>query len=136
DNQTRWRGTTDRDGVALAAGLELRRPNENCALSFVVTAEKDGDIAYVGSNWSAAGSRMGAYTSGERGNVLRGSVFTDRGVYRGREEVHLKAVLRDDTPAGRRTLAPDTPLDIVVRDSWRREVDRRRITTNRWSSVE
>jgi uncharacterized protein YfaS (alpha-2-macroglobulin family) len=137
DNQTRWRGATDRDGVALAPGLELRRLREDWKLSFVVTAEKDGDVAFVGSNWSGgAREHMGGHATGEGANVLRGSLFTDRGVYKVREDVHLKAVLRDDTPSGMRTLPPETALDIVVRDGRGREIDRRRITTSRWSSAE
>ena len=44
-NETMWRGTTDRDGLALAPGLTLRQPNRPADLSFIVTAEKDGDVA-------------------------------------------------------------------------------------------
>jgi hypothetical protein len=83
-SQTRWRGTSDRDGVALAPPLALRDPNRTYDLSFIVTAEKDGDLAYVASNsngvqpWSWGLN----YQLRESPTILRGSVFTDRGVYK------------------------------------------------------
>ncbi len=42
----------DRDGVALAPALPLRKPDDWYEFSFLVTAEKDGDVAYVGSDWN------------------------------------------------------------------------------------
>ena len=69
-------------------------------------------------------------------DVLRGSVFTDRGVYKTLEEVRIKAVMRNDTPAGMRLLPLDGTLEVVVRDGRGREADRRRVKVNRWSSVE
>ena len=49
--------------------------------------------------------------------MLRGSVFTDRGVYREMEEVHVKAVVRDDTPSGMRLVPAGRALDVVVFDA-------------------
>ncbi len=137
--RTRWRGTTDRDGVALAPALALRQSFGPRDLSFIVTAEKDGDAAFVGSNWNDGPSlwtRNINYDPGEPGAVLRGSVFTDRGVYKEEEEVHIKAVVRDDTANGMRLLAAGSALDVVMHDARYREVDRRTITVNRWSSAE
>src|SRR4030095_8864521 len=50
DNSTFWRGTTGADGVAMASSTPLRHPDNWYEFSFIVTAEKDGDVAYVGSN--------------------------------------------------------------------------------------
>ena len=67
--------------------------------AFIVMAEKDGDVAYVGSDWNEGiqpwdfGTR---FDLGESPALLRGTVFTDRGVYRLGEEVHFKAVLRQN----------------------------------------
>ena len=52
DNSTFWRGTTGVDGVAVAPETPLRNPEDWWQFAFVVTAEKDGDIAYVGSDWN------------------------------------------------------------------------------------
>jgi alpha-2-macroglobulin len=134
-NQTRWRGATDREGVALAPILAPHDAS-NPALSYMVTAEKDDDFAFVGSDWDIDVHRSFDYDFDESVGVLRGSIFTDRGVYKKMEEVHVKAVLRNDTPAGMRLLPADSPLDVIVRDSLGREADRRTVKANRWSSVE
>jgi uncharacterized protein YfaS (alpha-2-macroglobulin family) len=139
DNKQLWRGTTGRDGVAMAPALPLRDPEEWYKLAFVVTAEKDGDVAYVGSNWNEGISpwEFGtAYGLWEATDILRGSVFSDRGVYKPGEEVHVKAIVRADTPSGIRLLPAGSTLDVRVRDSRNKEIDKRSITINRWSSAE
>ena len=138
-NEMRWRGTTDQDGLALAPELALRQPNRPADLSFIVTAEKDGDIAFVGSNWGnevhPRNWRIN-YQLNQANAILRGGVFTDRGVYRETDEVHLKAVLRDDTAKGVQMLPEGRTLDVLVRDGRGREIDRRTVGVNRWSSSE
>ena len=53
-------------------------------------------------------------------------MFTDRGVYRLGEEVHFKAILRQNTPtAGIRLLPEGTRVLISVRDTQNRLVDER-----------
>ena len=107
DNKTFWSGTTGADGVALAPKTPLRDPDDWWRLSFIVTAEKDGDVAYVGSDWNEGIMpwEFGMpFDLDEAQPMLRGTVFTDRGVYRLGEEVHFKAILRHNTPQGIRLL--------------------------------
>jgi uncharacterized protein YfaS (alpha-2-macroglobulin family) len=52
DNRVFWSGTTDQDGVAIAPNTPLREADNWWKFAFVVTAEKDGDVAYVGSDWN------------------------------------------------------------------------------------
>ena len=123
DNSLHWTGTTGADGVATGPGIpyrerrysgeddyaEWQKPN------FVVLAEKDGDIAYVGSNWNEGIEPWDFGTSFNRAEsepMLRGTVFSDRGVYRLGEEVHFKAILRQNTPSGIRLLRTGTPVFI------------------------
>ena len=49
-----WSGRTDDQGIAIAPRMRLRDPAPwwDRQLRFVVTAAKDGDIAYVGSDWN------------------------------------------------------------------------------------
>ena len=140
DNSTFWRGTTGADGVAIAPSTPLRDPDNWYEFAFVVTAEKDGDIAYVGSNWNE-GIMPWDFGTGvnlrERDPILRGSVFSDRGVYRLGEEVHFKAVLRHNTPTGGIRLLPEgTRVLISVRNTQNRLVDERIVTLTPWSSAE
>ena len=104
-----------------------------------MTAEKDGDVAYVGSDWNE-GILPWEYGINldleEADPLLRGTVFTDRGVYKLGEEVHFKAVLRSNTPDGVRLLADGTPVFISVRDSRNKVVDERIVKVNAWSTAE
>ena len=139
DNKQLWRGQTGADGVAMAPALPLRKPDDWYKLSFVATAEKDGDLAYVNSDWNEGilpWEYDASFQLWESTDILRGSVFTDRGVYKPGEEVHFKAIVRADTPQGVRLLPAGQALDVVVRDNRGREIDRRSVTLSRWSSVE
>ena len=147
DNSIHWSGTTGADGVATGPGIpyqERRYTGEQDYAEwqkpdFVVLAEKDGDIAYVGSNWNEGIEPWDfgvPFNRNEAEPMLRGTVFSDRGVYRLGEEVHFKAILRQNTPAGIRLLRNGTAVAITLRDSQYRVVDERTVTVNDWSSAE
>ena len=63
-------------------------------------------------------------------------MFTDRGVYRLGEEIHFKAVLRENSAAGIRLLPAGTAVLLSVRDSQDRVVDERTVKLTAWSSAE
>ena len=139
DNSIYWRGTTGPDGIAMAPNTPLRDANDWWSFAFIATAEKDGDIAYVGSDWNEGISPWEFGTGvnlNEASPLLRGSVFTDRGVYRLGEEVHFKAILRQNTPSGIRLLQPGTAVLVSIRDAQNRRVDERTIKVTPWSSAE
>lgn len=139
DGVARWTGQTDAQGVVVAPAMKLRNPRAWHELGFIVTAEKDGDIAYVASDWNEGISPWEFDTPldlFEADPLLRGTVFTDRGVYRPGEEVHFKAVVRADAPSGIELFKPGTALHIAVRDSRDRTIDRRSVTLNQWSTTE
>lgn len=140
DNSIFWTGTTDHDGVAIAPQTPLRDGQDWWGkLAFIVMAEKDGDVAYTDSDWSEG---ILPWEFGlpinltESSALLRGTIFSDRGVYRLGEEVHLKAILRHNTPTGIRLLPTGTAVSIALRDSEDRLIDHRSVTIGRWSSAE
>lgn len=139
DNRVFWSGLTDKDGLAVAPRTALRDPERTWELAFVVTAEKDGDVAYVGSDWNDGvepwyfGNRLDLH---EAQPILRGIAFADRGVYRLGEEVHLKAVLRSDTPDGIHLLDKGTAVEVRITDSQANDLDKRNVSLNEWSSAE
>ncbi|HKR62631.1 MAG TPA: alpha-2-macroglobulin family protein, partial [Thermoanaerobaculia bacterium] len=150
-NKVVWTGTTGADGIAIAPNTDLRRKKESTGdewedswyslseLHFVVIAEKDGDVAYVGSDWNEGIGPWDfnvRYDLAEAEPQLRGTIFADRGVYKLGEEVHFKAVVRADATDGMQLLAPGTKLDVILRDSHAKEIDRRSVTVNAWSSAE
>jgi hypothetical protein len=63
-------------------------------------------------------------------------VFTDRGVYRLGESLHLKAILRRATAGGIALLPQGTKIIATIQDGRGREVDRRSLALTRWSSTE
>jgi uncharacterized protein YfaS (alpha-2-macroglobulin family) len=141
ENQVAWTGTTNADGVAIAPPLPLRGPKRwyETKFEFLVTAEKDGDLAYLGSDWTEGIDpwEFGInYDSSEQHSLLRGTVFADRGVYRLGEEVHYKAILRHDTATGIKVPDAGTPVYVSVRDSQDREIDQRAVKLSAWGSVE
>ncbi len=139
DGSTAWTGTTGRDGVVVAPQTRLRDPRRWYEFAFLVMAEKDGDVAYVGSDWNDGilpwefGARLDL---DEAEPLLRGTVFTDRGVYKLGEEIHFKAILRSNTPSGVTMLPAGTPVVVSVRDARDKVVDERRVTVNPWSTAE
>ena len=145
-NKALWSGRTGRDGVALTPALAIReRPShsqddeDTPRVQYVVTAEKDGDVAYAVSDWDEGIEPWAfgmPYSLLESTPVLRGSVFSDRGVYRPGEDVHLKLIARSDTPTGMRLLGDGTLVDISVTDSRDRTVDHRTVKVNHWSSAD
>ena len=139
DNRVFWRGRTGSDGVALAPQTPLRDPENYWKFAFVVTAEKDGDVAYVGSDWNE-GISPWSFGTGvnlrEAEPMLRGTVFTDRGVYRLGEEIHFKAILRQNTPTGVRLFPAGTSVVLSIRDSQNRRVDERTVKLNAWSAAD
>jgi uncharacterized protein YfaS (alpha-2-macroglobulin family) len=140
-NRVLWKGTTAADGLALSSPLELRDPEKfwDFRLCFVVTAEKDGDLAYLASDWNQGiepwvfNVRFDLH---EAKPLLRGVVFSDRGVYRLGEEVHLKLVLRSDSASGIALLPPGTRASMVLEDSHGAEVARTEVPLSEWSSAE
>ena len=139
-NETVWSGTTNGDGIAVAPKTPtLRDPQRWWRLSFIVTAEKDGDVAYVGSDWNEGITPWSfglSFDLDQAQPMLRGTVFTDRGVYRLGEEVRLKAILRHNTPEGIRLLPPGAAVLLSIRDGQNRLVSERTVTVNGWSSAE
>jgi alpha-2-macroglobulin len=140
NNQTAWSGNTTTDGVAIAPRTPDLRTSEGWwRFSFIVTAEKDGDIAYVGSDWNEGLSPWNfglSFDLDQAQPMLRGTVFSDRGVYRLGEEIHFKAIVRHNTAQGVRLLPAGTPLWVSVRDGQSRLVHERSVNVNEWSSAE
>jgi uncharacterized protein YfaS (alpha-2-macroglobulin family) len=141
DNTIAWTGTTNADGVAIAPSLPLRRPQRwyETRFDFLVLAEKNGDTAYLGSDWTEGIDPWefnSDYDTAEQHSLLRGTVFADRGVYRLGEEVHYKAILRHDTQTGITVPDAGTKVYVSVRDSQDREIDRREVQLSAWGSVE
>ena len=92
--------------------------------------------AATGTRASSPGRSACSFDLEEAKPLLRGSVFTDRGVYQLGEEVHFKAILRSDTAKGIALLPAGTAVEVVLRDSQGEEMDKRTVALSEWSSAD
>ena len=157
DNQVFWTGQTGDDGVAMVTNTNLRTRWRNepkkegedeydeswralGELHFIVVAEKEGDVAYVGSDWNEGITpwELGVdFDINESDPLLRGTIFSDRGVYKLGEEVHAKLIVRSDTPGrGMQLLPAGTRVEVALRDSQNKEILNETLALNDWSSAE
>ncbi len=132
-----WRGRTGSDGTVTAPGwrqwftgdTESRREPELLVIASAGPEQAVLSSAWVGGIESWRFPVQSAYGSGE--NELRGSVFTDRGIYRPGETVHLKGVLRRTAADGLQV--PDgEELDLRITDNTGAKVLATTVTLNRY----
>lgn len=109
--------TTNTEGVAVFAGLP-RKP-------FVVQAEEGEDAAWLKLDKGSANA-LGHFDVGGSSVVdgLKGAFFTERGVWRPGDDVHLTFVLMDTEG----TLPGDHPVHFEVMDPNGQLVERRVVT--------
>ena len=92
------------DGAADAAARPARLVRSSRSSSPPRKTATSPTSAATGTKASSRGTSASTSISSEADPLLRGTVFTDRGVYKLGEEVHFKAVLRSNTPDGIRLL--------------------------------
>jgi hypothetical protein len=121
DNTLRWAGVTDGDGFAEAPGwkvLGLESENVWSKPTQYVIVRKGSDAALLCSDMGTGISpwRFGInYEWRAEPDRVAGTIFSDRGVYRPGETVHLKGVLRE--LAGSDWSVPtDGRVKLVIRD--------------------
>ena len=99
-NAVRWRGVSGSDGRAVAPGwkaLGLKARDEWSKPVQWVFARRGRDLALLSSDWGTGLSpyRFGIdYDWDPEPSVVEGSVFTERGIYRAGETVHVKGMIR------------------------------------------
>ena len=102
-NRVRWQGKTDAEGRATTPGwsaLGLEQPDQWSSPTQYVTVEKDGDLAFTSSQYNDGLEPYRfdvRYDWNPEPRTFAGSVFTDRGLYKAGETVHVKAILRQKT---------------------------------------
>ncbi len=135
DKNQLWSGKTDAAGLALAPGVGRLGGSED-AHRFLFVAEKGGDVSFVDSQTQ---NGIRAWDFGldetwddERSGAL-GMLFTDRGIYRPGDSVHVKGLVRR---SGERKLV--TPrgekVELVINDSRGEKVATRSLTISEFGS--
>ena len=99
-NDLRWEGETDAEGRVTTPGwarLGMEKPNPYDSPEQFVIVQKDDDTAFTASmfNEGLEPYRFDvAYEWRPEARTDAGSVFSDRGLYRAGETVHVKGILR------------------------------------------
>jgi alpha-2-macroglobulin len=113
-----WTGTTDAGGLAVGPGtIQMGEGDESHRFFFF--AEKGGDQSFVEST-TQAGIRAWDFGMEEAWDDDRGGtlsmIFTDRGIYRPGDTVHIKGVVRRNGPRGLET-PRGQPVALTVNDA-------------------
>ncbi|MCJ7679627.1 MAG: MG2 domain-containing protein, partial [Candidatus Aminicenantes bacterium] len=101
NNRVRWSGKTGEDGRVESPGwkeLKILPRDEWSKPVQWIFVEKEGDAAFLSSDWGTGGIdpyRFGInYEWDPKPEEYRGYIFSERGIYRAGEEVHIKGMLR------------------------------------------
>ncbi len=138
-NLVRWRGRTGDDGLAKAPGwkaLGLKAEDEWSKPEQWIFARKGADTAFLCSEWGTGIEpyRFGIdYDWSPEPESLRGYVFSERGIYRAGEAIHLKGLLRT-RDKGRWTLPSFKAVDVAVSDPFDASVHKGRAALDEYGS--
>ena len=136
DNAVFWTGATDADGIALAPRTALRDPEREWEFRFVVTAEKDGDVAYVGSDWNEGIAPwvfgLTRSTCGRRARCCAARSSPTAASTASARKCTSRPSCASDTPAGDRAAGRGHRRSrSCVKDTQGQEVDKRTVTARR-----
>jgi len=99
----------------------------------VLVARQGDDWAYRFASDYIDGWRFGVYTdlSGEQKRY--GMMFTERGIYRPGDSVHVKGIIRSEIPSGN-AIPKGLSVSLVLRSPDGDEVSKQRVSTNQFGS--
>lgn len=126
-NEVLWTGRTDASGRVETPGwrtLGLKGRDEWSRPQQWVFARRGRDVAFTSSEWGTGvyPYRFGIdYDWNPRPETVQGQIFSERGIYRAGETVHLKGIIRV-REKGRWRLPSVREVDCEVRDPFQRSV--------------
>ena len=99
-NKIHWRGRTDKEGRVETPGwklLGLRRIDKWSNPCQWVFVKKEKDLAFISSEWNSGRDPYEfdiMYDSTPEPVKIQGYIFSERGIYRTGEKVHIKGIIR------------------------------------------
>jgi hypothetical protein len=138
-NKIFWRGRTDSQGLVRTPGwktlgIKAKREGEKPRQWAVVS--RGEDTAIINSDWGTGifPYQFGiSYDWGPVPQKLTGYLFTERGLYRPGEEVHLKAVVRE-RKSGKWEIPEMKESWIFIRNSRDEEILKKKVTFSAYGS--
>ncbi len=126
-NQIRWRGRTGPDGKTEAPGwraLGIKPQSDWMKPEQWVFVRRGADVAFTSSQWGTGVEPYRFdlnYDWSPEPEHVRGYIFTERGIYRAGETVHIKGILRKPEK-GRWTLLPIKDVECEITDPFQKSV--------------
>ncbi|MBL8954458.1 MAG: alpha-2-macroglobulin [Myxococcaceae bacterium] len=138
---SKWSGQTDKDGLADVPGavdLKLKGPEYEWQYpQVVVLAQKDGDVSGTANTW-ATGVEPYEFglTQGWEGEAPQTAsfMFTDRGIYRPGDTVHIKGVVRYRTVGELKMPSAKSTFAITVTDSRDQQLKTGNVTVTKYGT--
>ena len=137
-----WMGKSDHDGFAdvpgaVALGFKAGRRYAWEAPFLLVAAEIEGDVGITADGWDSGIEpyEFGILSGWEGAQPEpQGLIFTDRGVYRPGDKVHIKGLARFRQVGKLTTPIAGTVLELKVSDSHRQPVSEQRVSVTRFGT--
>ncbi len=140
ENQIRWQGKTDNDGIAKTPGWgplkipSLDRWNKPRQWIF---ASRGKDTTFLSSEWGTGIYPYYfdiQYDWNPQPIQHRGYLFTERGIYRAGETVHIKGIFRDQK-MGEWTILPLKEVSCEILDPFRKSVFKENLPVDSFGSI-
>lgn len=139
-NHVKWSGRTDKDGKASTPGwrlLGMTSREEWSEPQQWIFVTRGRDSAFASSDWGTGIDpyRFGiSYEWSPRPAAVQGSVFTDRGIYRAGEDVHIKGIIRR-SEGGRWVIPAAAELACEIQDPFNKSVYKGRAALDEFGSL-
>jgi uncharacterized protein YfaS (alpha-2-macroglobulin family) len=138
-NKAHWRGRTDKEGKVQTPGSKILKIKDKNGRSIprqwvIVTHGKD--IAFTSSDWGTGiyPYRFGIqYDWNPQPVQYQGYIFTERGIYRAGEDVHVKGIIRR-REKGEWHLPRVQEIECEVMDPFRKSYFKRKISLDSYGS--
>ncbi len=141
DNKVVWTGTTDANGIARAPGWgQLEVPTKEwgqpALYAFVTSPNGDSVVSNLWNDGLEPWRFNVDYDYNPTAQTLKSYVFTDRGVYRPGETVHLKGIVRQQKD-GAWQLPQIVRGTLTISDARGEEVLKKEVTvSSKWGSFD
>ncbi len=138
-NEVRWTGRSDASGLAETPGwrtLGLKGRDEWSRPRQWVFVRRGRDVAFTSSEWGTGvyPYRFGIdYDWNPKPETVQGQIFSERGIYRAGESVHLKGIVRT-REKGRWRLPRARQVECEVRDPYQRSVHKAKADLDAYGS--
>lgn len=136
-------GKTDKDGF-FETQLDLKKfqtTNNEWRPEFWVTAGKDGDFTFLGSNWNNGlepwnfGLNEDFRDVTQKEYILDAYLYTERQVYRPGDTVQFKGITRIRDKNGAVTIPDDMDVQVTVQDAEYKEIYNKTLSLNEFGTV-